>query len=108
VNTLVRRCNKITELDLSFTSITNDSVESIGIHLHSLEKLDVRYTDIDFSTLLQLKTIPTLKTLRCFGQGKEDSEKTHNLKLQLPHVSINEDGLFWAVIGEKVRKSAQN
>ena len=108
VNTLIRRCNKITELDLSFTSITNQSVESIGIHLNYLEKLDVRYTDIDFSTLLQLKTIPTLKVLRCFGQGKEDSEKINNLKLELPHVSINEDCLFWSVIGEKVRKSAQN
>ena len=35
VNTLVSRCNKITELDLSFTSISNDSMESIVRHLQS-------------------------------------------------------------------------
>ena len=108
VKTLVHRCKKITELDLSFTSITNESVDCISKHLNSLEKLDVRYTDIDFSTLLQLKKMPTLKVLRCFGHGIEDSEKIHNLKLELPNISINEDGLFWAVIGEKVRKSAQS
>jgi hypothetical protein len=69
VNTLVSRCNKITELDLSFTEITNDSVDSIIEHLNSLEKLSVvgyPNTKIDFSTLLQLKSIPTLKIL-CWG-----------------------------------------
>ena len=46
VNTLVRRCNKITELDLSSTEITNGSVESIMKNLKCLEKLDVYYTNI--------------------------------------------------------------
>ena len=93
VNTLVRRCNKITELDLSYTSITNDSVKSIIKHLNSLEKLDVCNTRVDFSMLFQMKSIPTLKVLR-FGQYKEENtEKIKNLKLQLPHVNINEEYL---------------
>jgi len=90
VNNLVCRCNKITELDLSFTPITNVSVDSIIKHLNFLEKLDIGYTDIDLSKILQLKSIRTLKFLRCFGK-EEDAEKIKNLKLQLPHVHINED-----------------
>jgi len=88
VDTLIRRCKKITELDLSGTKITNDSVESIVKHLNCLEKLNVRYTNIGFYTLLQLKSIPTLKSLH-FG-CKEDTEAIMKIKLQLPHISINE------------------
>ena len=112
VNTLVRRCKKITELDLSFTEITNDSVDSIIEHLNSLEKLSVvtyPNTKIDFSTLLQLKSIPTLKILRwgCFGrrQSEEDIEKIKNLKLQLPHISINEEHLRIACSTKEVNGS---
>ena len=99
VNTLVQRCNKITELDLSCTPITKVSVESIIEHLNSLEKLNIDYTNIDVSTLLRLKSIKTLKVLRCFGHSgfgwdlEEDYERIKNLKLQLPHVSINEEYL---------------
>ena len=112
VNTLVRRCNKITELDLSFTEITNDSVDSIIEHLNSLEKLSVvtyPNTKIDFSTLLRSKSIPTLKILRwgCFGrrQSEEDIEKIKNLKLQLPHISINEEHLHIACSTKEVNGS---
>jgi len=92
VNTLVRRCSKITELDLSGTSITNESLESIITHLKSLEKLDLDFTNIDLSSILQLKSIPTLKILRCYyGQNEENTEKIKNLKQQLPHIMINED-----------------
>ena len=94
VSTLVHRCNKITELDLGFTEVTNDSVDSIVEHLNSLEKLSVNYTKIDFSKLLQLKSISTLKILRCsYGRHRstEHTEKIKNLKLQLPHIRINED-----------------
>jgi hypothetical protein len=104
VSTLVQRCKKITELDLSYNAITNDSVESIIKHLNSLEKLSVHYTDIDFSMLLQLKSISTLKILRCLCEDQEeDIEEIKNLKLQLPHISINEEYLgiasskkFWS------------
>ena len=90
VNTLVCKCKKITELNLSGTSITNNSMESIIKHLNSLEKLDVEHTNIDISTLLKLKSMTTLKILRCFSQN---TDKIKNLKLQLPQVSINEEYL---------------
>ena len=95
VNALVHRCNKITELDLSFTLITNDSMESIIRNLKSLEKLNLHSTkNIDFSSLLQLKSIPTLKILNYSDLWKEeDAENIKNLKLQLPHISINEEYL---------------
>ena len=96
VKTLVTRCKKITELDLIFTDITNDSLESIIENLNFLEKLAVSYTNIDFSMLRQLKAIPTLKILRCLSWKKDDTEKIKNLKLQLPHVSINEEYLHIA------------
>jgi len=88
VNTLVKRCQKITELDLSFTEITNTSLESIIKNLNYLEKLNVEYTNIEPLALLQLKSIPTLKTLRC------QLDDIKNLKLRLPHIiSINEEYL---------------
>ena len=98
VDTLVRRCNKITELDLSGTKITNDSVESIEKHLNCLEKLNVRYTNIDFSSLFQLKSIPSLKSLHFdrLIRSKEDTEAIKKIKLQLPHISINEEYLHIA------------
>ena len=72
-------------------------MKSIIEHLNHLEKLDVSNTNVDFSMLLQLKSIPTLKVLRC-GQYKkeEDIVKIENLKLHLSHVSINEEYLHIA------------
>ena len=107
VHTLVCECNKITELDLSFTEITNDSVESIVKHLNCLENLNVYYTNIDFTTLLKLKSIQTLKSLR-FGRSfgsKEDTETTKNMKLQLPHISINEEYLHIASSTKELSRS---
>ena len=64
VKLLVERCNRITELKLSNTSVTNDSMESIATHLNScLEKLDVCHTEIDSTALLQLRSVGTLKVL---------------------------------------------
>ena len=85
VKKLVKRCNKITHLDLEETLITNDSLQSIIQHLNtSLEELDVNHTEIDFDALLQLKSVATLKRLVC-GLGDESFK---NLKLQLPHVRV--------------------
>jgi Leucine-rich repeat (LRR) protein len=103
VKTLVQKCNKITELELSFTQMTNKSMVSIVRNLSSLEKLDVSYTKIDYPTILQLKSIPTLKVLRCFGcRKKRNAEKIKNLKLQLPHISINEEYLHIATPSKEV------
>ena len=91
VEALVQRCTKITELNLYDTSITNDSV-SIVRNLNFLEKLDIGRNNISFPTLLELKSIPTLKILNCtshYGNYDRDLEKIKNLKLQLPHITIN-------------------
>jgi hypothetical protein len=86
VKKLVKRCNNITHLDLSSTSITNNSVHSIIGQLRaSLEKLNVSRTKVDFATLLELKSMPALRTLIC------PDENIKNLKQQLPHISINKE-----------------
>ena len=91
VAALVQRCIKITELNLYDTSISNGSV-SIVRNLNFLEKLNVGRNNIDFSALLELKWIPTLKILNCSSHYDRDLEKIENLKalkLQLPHITIN-------------------
>ena len=66
VKKLVKRCNKITHLDFRETSITNDSVHSIIEQLNTtLEGLNVFQTFVDFATLLELRSMPALKTLIC-------------------------------------------
>jgi hypothetical protein len=88
VKTLVKRCNNITHLDLSCTSITNDSVQSIIKHLKSsLENLDVTRTNVDFVTLFQFKTMPLLKTLIFFADENME-EDFENLEQQLSHIRL--------------------
>ena len=99
VKKLVKRCNKITHLNLRHTRITNDSLQSIVQHLNtSLEELDVKDTKIGkdafffdppYYAFLQLKSVATLKTLAC----SLDADSIENLKLQLPHVRISIDFL---------------
>ena len=105
VKKMVKRCNNITHLNLSDTPITNDSVNSVIEQLKtSLEKLDVCGTDIDFATLLQLKSMPVLKNLFCFDPYNDDTygEDIKNLKQQLPQIRINEEGGFCKSSEEKV------
>ena len=55
-------------------------------------KLDVYYTNIDVSTLVQLESIPTLKILICgsyLGSDEDEDEKIKNLVSKLPHIRIN-------------------
>ena len=96
VKKLIKRCNNITHLDLSGTSITNDSMHSIIEHLKtSLEELNVCETDVDYFTLFQLKSMPALKALICFNPYHEEyddhAEDIENLKQQLPHIRIIEE-----------------
>ena len=92
VITLVKRCTKITELNLSYTSITNSSVNSIAKH-PSLGKLDVSNTEIDSTAaLLQLGTIRTLKVLNYCLKDNEIDE--NNLRKRLPQLSINKEDFF--------------
>ena len=96
VEALIKRCNNITELDLSYTSITKASVDCIATHLKSsLEKLDVSYTEIDSTELLQLRSVGTLKVLHCFYKIKSPRVQEEYLRKNLPQVSINnEEHLF--------------
>ena len=100
VKKLVERCNNITHLNLSDTLITNDSVHSIIDQLKaSLKKIDVAQTNVDFATLIQLKSMPALKTLIC-------DDPIENLKQQLSHISINEEeDLLIAKPFKRVNKS---
>ena len=89
VKTLVKRCNRITHLDLAYTQTTNDSVQSIIKHLNtSLEELNVSLTKLDSATVLGLKSIPTLKTLI---YSNADAVDIANLKQTLPHIRITEE-----------------
>ena len=90
VKNLVKRCNNITHLELSSTPITNGSVQSIIKYLDkSLEKLNVFGTNVDSTTLRQLKSMSALKTLIC-GHMYVDAD-IENLRQQLPHIRINEE-----------------
>ena len=67
VGILVRRCNKLKELSLHQTSISNHSVSNIIAHLReTLEKLDVGSTNTDHAKILELRSIPLLKVLTWF------------------------------------------
>ena len=90
VKTLVKRCNKITHLDLTCTLITNDSVQSIIKHLNtSLEKLNVSMTEVDSAIVPELKSITILKTLICDA----DVVDIENLKQHLRHINLE---ALWA------------
>ena len=91
VKKLVKRCNKLTHLDLRYTCITNDSIHSIIKHLNlSLEKLSVSKTKVDFATLIELKSMTSLKTLICCFSSN-NAENIKNLKLKLPHIRISQE-----------------
>ena len=91
VKKLVKRCNKLTHLDLRYTCITNDSMHSIIKHLNlSLEKLSVSKTKVDFATLIELKSMTSLKTLICCFSSN-NAENIKNLKLKLPHIRISQE-----------------
>ena len=93
VKKLVKRCNNITHLDLKYTSITKDSVDSIYEQLKtSLQKLRIKgsETHIDFAKLFLLKSMPALKTLICDDPGNDnEKEDIENLKQQLRQISVN-------------------
>jgi hypothetical protein len=101
---LVKRCKKITHLNLRSTSmmdckITNVSLQSIIQHLNtSLEELYVKGTKIDFDALLQLKSVATLKLLVC----DLDDENMTNLKLQLPQIRITDKIFLQIAASQKI------
>ena len=88
VNALVRRCNKITDLNLDGTAISKVSLMSIIANLkHTLEKLRLPgWQNIHHKSLIQLKSLTRLKFLDC--DLTCDCCGFKSLRKRLPHVSI--------------------
>ena len=89
VKALVRRCNKITDLNLSGTKISKVALMSIIGNLKlSLEKLRLPESkDIHITSLSQLKSFSRLRILDC--DLICDCCDYESLRKQLPHVSVN-------------------
>ena len=110
VKTLVKRCKKITDLELSKCgNITEDSLTSIVEHAKQLVKLNVSDANIDVSLVqgrnsyLKVKSMPKLKVLLCTQESKYNgprhnchtSQETENLRKLMPHLEINKKDNNW-------------
>jgi hypothetical protein len=90
---LVTRCNKLTELNLNYTKVSNESVNHILAYLHStLEKLYIRRDigDLDLVKLFELKSMKKLKLLDLisFWSSNYESDIIEIMKEKLPNVEI--------------------
>ena len=94
VETLVKNCNKLIELCLCCTSITNNSLASINKYLkNTLEKLDLYGTEIEFEEILEsLKSsFSVLKVFNWCPIGRPGSGQVEILKMHFPYLRINEN-----------------
>ena len=93
VKTLVKRCNKITELNLGGeTSLTKQSLSFIIEHLKStLVKLNFKFTNVrfDLSDLYQLKTMKKLKLLYYDNKEARKIINHRRMKKMMPNLRIN-------------------
>ena len=93
IKTLLPRCCKLTELDLNYTSITNQTVPIIIENLSkTLVKLSLPYEIDDLSKLMELKRMSKLKYL-WLERYRVPSVKKDTLKKSLVGIDINEGGL---------------
>ena len=92
VETLVKRCNKITELALGHTHISNITLTNIIENLkYTLEKLDLTYCWVqNLTKYYELKSMPKLKYLR---MANLSNDEVVTLKNKLPNVKISRDFL---------------
>ena len=99
VKTLVQRCKKIKELELSGSrNITENSLTSIVEHSDEIVKLDVSTTNVwafllpvqGNNLFLKLNSMPKLKVLNC-QHPKRPSQETENLRKLMPRLNINQD-----------------
>ena len=90
VETLVKRCNKLTELDLGHTHISDITLTNIIENLKfTLEKLDLTYCWVrDLTKYFELKSMPKLEYLR---MDHLSDDEVVTLKNQLPNVKISRD-----------------
>ena len=93
IRTLLPRCCKLSELDLNYTSITNQTVPIIIENLSkTLVKLSLPYEIDDLSKLMELKRMSKLKYL-WLERYRVPSVKKDTLKKSLVGIEINEGGL---------------
>ena len=90
---LVTRCNMLTELNLHYTKVSNESVNHILAYLHStLEKLYIRRDigDLDLVKLFELKSMKKLKLLDLisFWSSNYESDIIEIMKEKLPNIEI--------------------
>ena len=99
IEILVKRCVKLTELNLNGTKINSRLISSIYQNLENLEKLDVIDTEVVVSTKLrELKSLTKLKVLN-FTKGEKES-----LKKQFPQVCLNQEELKIATSWQKFKR----
>ena len=94
VKMLVSRCNKIKSLNLSWNSITDNSLTSIVKNLkNSLEELDIgRCYNITDAKLIEMSSMPQLKILNYFLPYNSNYE---DLKKNLPQLTNNDPKEKW-------------
>ena len=91
---MLRRCTKITKLDVARTGITEKSVIGIAKQLEkTLETLDVSYTQIKFPDITLLGSMPRIKVLNCRGSSIFTID---HLKKSFPNLNINEEYCHFA------------
>ena len=83
--------NRFSCNSLCCTSIKNDSVTNIVRYLkETLEILDIYDTDIEYTKILELKSMQALNVLNWCPMNRPGSSEVVILKRQFPHCSINE------------------
>ena len=86
---LLSRCNNIKELDLSRTSITDNSVPKIVKYLkNTLEKLDISNTGISVDKLIEFRAMSRLSVLN-FGCKPGQADSIENLRTQISDIKLN-------------------
>ena len=101
VEILVKRCDKLTELNLNGTKVDNRLISSIYQNLESLEKLDVTDTDIVSAKLHELQFLTKLKVLNSLNLTKGEKK---SLKKQLSQVCLNQEELKIATSWQKFKR----
>ena len=86
---LLSRCNKIKELDLSRTSISDNSVPKIVKYLkNTLEKLDISNTGISVDKLIEFRAMSRLSVLN-IGCKPGQADSIENLRTQISDIKLN-------------------
>jgi len=95
IETLVKRCNKITALDIGTyygrSLLTNKTITSILNNLKSLTELDITgCPNIELKKVLELESLPKLQVLNFSrGLGQVCMNEMPGLMKKLPHLIIN-------------------